>query len=97
MSGQGMLVTDDDWVVIMLDPDDGDWSPWTVTAPDLDEAVAKAKNQWRKFCEGTPRLQAQWDNDNVLPPNPSVAGQPDDLDCMVLKVYRGSWIGDRVL
>ena len=37
----------DCWVVILLDPDAGDWSPWSVIAKDKPRAIAQARRDWR--------------------------------------------------
>lgn len=37
------------WVVIVLDPDWNDWSPCSVVADDVGEAVRIAVDQWRSF------------------------------------------------
>lgn len=49
MSGQGMLVTDQDWVILIWDPDYSDTSPWNVKAPDLSSAIAQAEADWRDW------------------------------------------------
>ena len=37
------------WVVILGDPDDNDWSPWSVVANDVDAAVKVAIKDWRRW------------------------------------------------
>lgn len=39
----------DRWVVILMDPDDSDWSPWSVTASDKRQAILKAQAEWRRW------------------------------------------------
>jgi len=39
----------DRWVVILMDPDDCDWSPWSVTASDQRQAILKAQSAWRRW------------------------------------------------
>ena len=91
MSDQGMLIDDEDeWVVVILDSDWEDWSPWNVTAPDLDSAIAKAKRHWRRFAAG----EDDWDqeDDDVVATEDEALEDPE-----IIKVYRASWIGERVL
>jgi len=40
----------DCWVVILMDPDYDDWSPWPVIAATKQEAVLKAQSDWRRWC-----------------------------------------------
>lgn len=37
------------WVVIILDPEGGDWSPWSVVAEDIGEAVKIAVDDWKDW------------------------------------------------
>lgn len=38
------------WVVILMDPDYDDWSPWSVIAASKQDAVLKAQSDWRRWC-----------------------------------------------
>lgn len=40
---------EDCWVVIILDPDWEDWSPWSVVANDIGSAVEKAVQDWEAW------------------------------------------------
>ena len=40
----------DCWVVILMDPDDSDWSPWPVVAKNKRGAIAQARRDWRDWC-----------------------------------------------
>lgn len=44
------------WVVILLDPEGGDWSPWSVIALNRDHAISLARQDWCEWCdwEGEP-------------------------------------------
>lgn len=39
------------WVVILLDPEGGDWSPWSVIAFDRKQAISLARQDWCEWCE----------------------------------------------
>ena len=41
------------WVVILLDPDECDWSPWPVVATNKLGAIAQARRDWRDWCESS--------------------------------------------
>lgn len=41
----------DCWVVILMDPDDSDWSPWPVVAKNKRRAIAQARRDWRDWCQ----------------------------------------------
>lgn len=100
MSGPCTLIDDEhDWVVVILDPDWDDWSPWNVTAPDLAGAIAKAKKHWRRFAAG----EDDWDReDEDVVAAEDKASEADETeadedlgDPGIIKVYRG-WVS-RVL
>lgn len=40
----------DRWVVILMDPDHDDWSPWPVVANNKAQAILRAQSAWRKWC-----------------------------------------------
>jgi hypothetical protein len=46
-------IPEDAWVVILMDCDYEDWSPWNVRAPDERSAIAQATNDWQAFTETT--------------------------------------------
>ena len=72
------------WVVILPDPsfDDWDcWSPWSVRATSMQDAIDKAKTDWKRWAFG-PDLQ---DDDLEQIDSPEV-----------LKVYENAWLGERV-
>lgn len=37
------------WVVILTDPDGIGWSPWSAVAPDVHQAILKARSYWRRW------------------------------------------------
>ncbi len=37
------------WIVILIDPDDSNWSPWPVIANGKQQAILKAQSDWRKW------------------------------------------------
>lgn len=39
------------WVVILMDPDCSDWSPWSVVAEDKEGAIASARRAWREWLQ----------------------------------------------
>lgn len=41
----------DCWVVILMDPDDADWSPWPVIANGKQKAILRAQSDWRKWSQ----------------------------------------------
>lgn len=88
MIGLSKTVGARDWVVVLWDQDGAETSPWNVQADDLVGAIDKARSQWWRWLDG----DETWDRDDgTLASELSRADQPD-----VHKVYRGSWIGDRV-
>ena len=89
MSGLSRTVIDQDWVVVLWDQDGADAAPWNVRADDLDSAIDRARTQWWRWLDG----DETWDRDDgSLAPELARQDQPE-----VHRVYRGSWIGDRVL
>lgn len=42
------------FVIVLEDPVEGDWSPWSVNAPDLASAIAKARAAWFEWLEIDP-------------------------------------------
>jgi hypothetical protein len=67
------------WVVMIMDPDYNDYSPYPVVAEDEGEAVAKAIASWRSSVGGEDFLEdSLWDEPEIG------------------KIYRASWIGERV-
>lgn len=71
---------DDHWVVILLDPDWADWSPWSVRAANEQAAIEQAIADWHAW------LEDDLEDD----------GDEAHEDPEVIKVYRNSWIGERV-
>jgi len=41
----------DCWVVILMDPDDSDWSPWPVIANNKEQAILRAQSDWHKWSQ----------------------------------------------
>lgn len=41
----------DCWVVILMDPDESDWSPWPVVANSKQQAILRAQSDWRKWSQ----------------------------------------------
>lgn len=74
----------DCWVVILLDPDDSGWSPWSVIASDEEKAIDLARRDWREWFEE--------DEDGEDGEDCDRADEVDEPE--VLKVYRNSWIGE---
>tara|TARA_R110002051_G_C8765671_1_gene502536 strand:+ start:3054 stop:3437 length:384 start_codon:yes stop_codon:yes gene_type:complete len=78
------------WVIILADPDDGYWSPWSVRANSYNEAVRIAIDDWWEWVVGDEHINniTNCDCERCLTPNP--------YNIQPLKVYRGSWIGKRM-
>jgi hypothetical protein len=72
-------IDQDNWVVLIGDPDGNNSSPYSVIAKTEDEAVEKAILDWMNWLAGGDLFDsAEW-------------GEPE-----IVKVYRASWIGERV-
>lgn len=72
--------TEQNWVILIMDPDYNDSSPYSVTADDLESAIEKAISEWRSWLQDDDFFErSQWCAPEIV------------------KVYRGSWIGERVL
>jgi hypothetical protein len=70
----------DCWVVILVDPDDSGWSPWSIIASDEETAITLAQRAWRKWLEEEGDEREDQDQ------------EADEAE--VVKVYRNSWIGE---
>lgn len=72
------------WVVILMDPDDSGWSPWSVIASDEERAIDLARRDWR-----------EWLVEDEVGEDGEDCDRADEVDePVVLKVYRNSWIGE---
>jgi hypothetical protein len=79
--GASMSPPDRKWVILLWDPDCSDTSPWSVEAPTLEAAIARAKADWHAW------LNDDEDGDDEL--------WAPDCDPEVGKCYLG-WIDERV-
>lgn len=81
-------VEGDDYIVLLTDPDWNDWSPWNVVAQSIPHAIELARSAWRQMYDYGEDYKAGIDEPPQLTP---------DAEIDVWKVYRHSWIGERVL
>lgn len=65
MSGLRKTVSEQDWVILIWDPDYNDTSPWNVRADDLASAIAQAKVDWRNCLREPDDPDADWGEPEV--------------------------------
>lgn len=65
MSSLRKTVSEQDWVILIWDPDDADTSPWNVRADDLASAIAQAKVDWRNCLYEPDDPDADWGEPEV--------------------------------
>ncbi len=80
-------VDENNWVVLLTDPDGCDWSPWSVRAKSPLEAIEAARKQWREMYDYDEDYKEGVDDPPELTPDSVIE---------VWKVYQGSWINMRV-
>lgn len=60
-----MKLTKKHWIVLIWDPDGNDTSPYSVTAPGLDGAIAQAKADWHEWLSDPDDPDPDWGEPEV--------------------------------